>query len=508
MKYKKMCAWVLTLALAFCSLSAGSITIKADDEKVIKTSLYWDYFDLDPAIFAHKQPNAIVTSIYENLVTYDENMTLQPMLAENWEISEDGLEYIFHLRQGVQFHRGYGEMKASDVVFTFQRMKDLGDASTAGKMMGVGNFTVEALDDYTVKFTLTQADPSLMTHLALWCGFIVSEAAVTDLGDAFDTTPIGTGPFELVSVTYQDSAETQRFEDYWGEPADIDRVITYYLTDEDTMYTAFDSGELNMISSENANKTNDYAQKEEYRITEGMSNQILGFGLNMEREPLQDIKVREAIFHAINMDDMCEGYFEGTQSKTSYIIPESAAYAKEGVFDCPYDPELSKQLLAEAGYENGLDLELVTYNDNRQNEAVVLQAYLQQVGINLTVTPLEMAAFNDRTGSGDFDLWYCGWTVNITPDDFLVRAFRSDGIFNYGRYNDPEYDAKLDAAVNEIDQEKKAELYGEVQDYIAAQYLYYPMFTLKRSIVMPANISGNPFNPLTYPFNFYGLKME
>ncbi len=483
-------------------------TKDSKDEKVVTTSLYWDYYDLDPATFAHKQPNAIVTSIYETLVTYDENMELQPLLAESWDINNDGLEYIFHLRKGVQFHRDYGELKASDVVFTFQRMKDIGDESTAGTLVGVNNFEVTAEDDYTVKFTLKEKDGSFLTHLSLWCGFIVSEAAVTDLGEDFERTPIGTGPFEFVSATFQESTEMKKFDGYWGEPADIDRVIAYYITDSDTMYTAFESGQLNMVNSEDTVKTAEYMERDDVNVIEGMSNQIIGFGLSTTRGPLADIRVRQAIFHAIDIDDFIDNFLGGVQSKTSCMIPESCAYALQDVFHPEYDVEKAKELLAEAGYADGFDLELGTYNDDRADAAVIIQSYLAEIGINVKVTPLEIAAFGERAEAGEFDIWYCGWSASILPDDFMVRGFKSDGIFNYSQFNDPKYDELITNAAAELDEAKRGELYGEAQKYLAEQYVYYPMYTLKRDIITTKDLSGNPFTILSYPFNFQAMSME
>ena len=170
--------------------------------------------------------------------------------------------------------------------------------------------------------------------------------------------------------------------------------------------------------------------------------------------------------------------------------------------------DLARRLLAEAGYADGLELELGTYNDDRADAAVVIQAYLAEVGINVTVTPLEMAAFGERAEAGEFDIWYCGWSTGILPDDFLVRGFRSDGIFNYSQFQDPEYDTLIDSAIAELDETRKAELYGEAQTYLAEQYVYYPMYTLKRSIITTPDISGDPFTSLTYPFNFQNLTME
>ena len=394
-KWAWLMAMVLVVSTALTGCGGGSEETQAsgggtqttaaaeekssDEEVVVKTSIYWDYYDLDPAIFAHKQPNAIVTGIYENLVVYDDNMEVQPHLAESWTVENGGLEYIFTLRKGVQFHKGYGEMKASDVVFTFERMKEIGDSSTAGTMMGVDNFEVTAEDDYTVKFTFKEVDPNFLTHLALWCGFIVSEAAVTDLGEEFNRNPIGTGPFEFVSATFQEVTEMAKFADYWGEAGNVDRVIAYYIIDSDTMYSAFESGELNMINSENSVKTAEYRADESLDIVESMSNQVIGFGLSTTRGPLTDIRVRQAIFHAIDIDDFIDNFLGGDQSKTSCMIPESCAYAVQDVFKPEYNVEKAKQLLAEAGYPDGFELELGCYNDDRQDAAIVIQDYLAQV---------------------------------------------------------------------------------------------------------------------------------
>lgn len=504
---------LLSLALTACgsketNTDDGSNTANEGGEKVITTSIYWDYQDLDPATFAHKQPNGIVTSIYETLLTYDENLQLVPVLAEDWSVSEDGLEYTFYLRKGVQFHKNYGELKASDVVFTFQRMKDIGEASTAGTKMKVDNFDVTAEDDYTVKFTLKQPDPTFTMNLTLWCGFIVSEAAINDLGEAFNRTPVGTGPYEFVDAKFQEFCEMQKFDGYWGTPADVDRVVTYYITDSNTMYAAFDSGELNMINSEDGVRTAAYKENPDYSVLEGMSNQVIGFGLNVGSGPLADIRVREAIFYAVDIDDFIDNYYEGQQAKTHSMVPESCVYADLDCFQQEYNIEKAKQLLADAGYPDGFELTIGCYNDNRQGEAVVLQNYLSKIGIDAKVEALEMAAWGDKAEAGGFDIWYVGFSCSVVPDDFLVRGFRSDGIFNYSQFKDAKYDELLDAATNAIDETERAANYTAVQEYLRDQFVYYPMYTLKKTIVVTNNISGDCFNILRYPYAFEKLTMK
>ncbi|MGI6684934.1 MAG: ABC transporter substrate-binding protein [Bacillota bacterium] len=478
------------------------------EEKVIYTSIYWDYWSLDPAIFAHKQPNALVTGIYEGLVAYDANMKLVPLLATSWDVSDDRLEYVFHLRKDVKFHKGYGEMKASDVVFTFQRMKDLGNKSTAGAMLGVDNFQVAAADDYTVKFTFKTVDPAFMTHMALWCGFIVSQAAVNDLGEAFERNPVGTGPFEFVSATWKETTEMAKFADYWGKPAGVDRVICYYITDEDTMYNAFQSGELNMINSESSVKNAEYAARDDVKMTVGASNQVIGFGLSTAIKPLNDIRVREAIFLAIDIDDFVQNFLDAEQKKTTCMIPESCSYALNDCFIQEYSIEKAKQLLAEAGYPNGFDLEIGTTNDSRAEAAAVLQSYLAKIGINAKVSALELAAFGEKAEAGEFGMWYCGWTASVLPDDFLVRGWTTDGIFNYSTFHDAAYDKLITSAVAETNEDQRAQYYYDAQRYLRDQYVYYPMYTLRKVIVTTDNISGDPFTTLRYPFNFQTLEMK
>lgn len=247
---------------------------------------------------------------------------------------------------------------------------------------------------------------------------------------------MGTGPYEFVNAIWQESTEMAKFADYWGEKPQIDRVICYYITDSDTMYNAFDSGELNMINSESEIKNVEYGEKGGVNMIQGMSNQIIGFGLSTTRGPLSDIRVRQAIFHAIDIDDFIDNFLNGQQSKTGCMIPESCAYALLDCFHPEYDLEEAKQLLAEAGYADGFELELGTYNDDRADAAVIIQNYLSKVNINVKVTPLEMAAFGERAEAGEFDIWYCGWSASVLPDDFLVRGFKSDGIFNYSQFQD------------------------------------------------------------------------
>ncbi|MGI6684936.1 MAG: ABC transporter substrate-binding protein [Bacillota bacterium] len=491
--------------------SAGSDSSEANEpakEKVLYTCKNYDYACMDPAKYAYYQPFALSEDVYEGLVAFDPDKNIIPRLATDWKISDDYLQYTFTLRKGVKFHKNYGEMKASDVVFTFQRMKDMGADSTAGKEFGIDNIEVKALDDYTVQFTFKKPDPAFLTRMAQWCGFIVSEKAVTELGNDYERNPIGTGPFELVKAEAQQVEEGMRFKDYWGTPPDLDRVVCYYITDGNTMFNAFDSGELDMIYSVDDMKNLEYSKRDDVWIKEFPSPQIRVLSMNCNFKPLDDIRVRQAIFYAINRDDFINNFLQGMQTATSAIVPEGDKYVLKDNFKTEYSPEKAKELLKEAGYPNGFEIVLGVPNDESKNVAVVLQDYLAQVGIKVDVQALEFAGWMDKARAGQWPMWYLGRTSNVLPDTFM-KFFMTDfiGKSNFSAYSNPEFDKLCNRAFTEMDEAKRTEAYYEAQRYLKDQYVVYPFYTLTKRAICKKSVSGDIFDPCS-TIRFQLVKKE
>lgn len=489
---------LLILGLVFALMLTGCAKTETGEEKVIHTCKNYEYWEMDPAIYSYYQTFALSEDIYEGLVAFDSELNPTPKLATEWEVSDDYLEYDFTLREGVQFHKDYGEMTASDVVFTFQRMKDMGAESTAGVELGIENITVEELDKYTVKFTLEKADPAFLLRLCQWCGFIVSEAAVEDLGEDFVRNPVGTGPFEFVESVWEDYEEGARFEDYWGEPASIDRVICYYITDTTTMFNAFESGELDLIYSQDDMKNLEYTERDDVKIVTFPSPQVRVLSINPNEAPLNDIRVRQAIFHAIDVDDFIENFTGGMQSTTTSIVPEACKYALFDNFKADFNIEKSKELLKEAGYPDGFKVVMGVPNDQSADVAVVVQGYLAKVGIEVDVQALEFASWMDQAKAGKWPIWYLGRTSNVLPDTFF-KFFMTDyvGASNFSAFSDAKFDKLAKAAFSENDETKRTEHYHDAQRYLNDQYVVYPFYTLNKAVLCKDDIAGDIFDPVS-----------
>lgn len=465
---------------------------EAKEEKVLYSTKNYDYWSMDPATFESSWAFDLANDVYESLVDFDSDMNIIPKLAESWEVSDDNLEYTFKLREGVQFHKGYGELKASDVVFTFDRMREMGDISTAGPVMGVDNFTVEAVDDYTVKFTFTEPDAAFLTNLAQWYGYIVSEKAVTELGDDFERNPIGTGPYVLTKCISEECEEGEAFDDYWGEKPDADKVVITYMTDGTEMLNAFDSGEVDFIISEDDQQNAKYVDKEGVWIKECLTPQIRIVGINPTVEPFNNPLVREAIMYAIDIDDYIDNFMLGMQEKTTAIVPECDKYAKTGVFNYTYNPEKAKELLAEAGYPNGFETTIGTPNDQSTNTAVVIQSYLKEVGITVNIDAPEFSAFMEKAGACEYPMFYFGRSSEVLPDNYFMN-FMTDfiGVRNFCNYSDPKFDELANNAMNEANEEARAKAYEDAQDYLASQNIIYPLHTLTRRYICHDYVSGD-----------------
>lgn len=517
-RYRKSAALLLAMALlltlftgcgqtpdpekASSVVSADSSASGNDGElKIVRINNGAEPDSLDPWLSSASDTEAIFHNVFEGLCLYDEKGDLIPGLAESWEIGGDQKTYTFHLRKDVVFHNGKA-FTSADVLYSYNALTGLGGNEPLTSKFNMVE-KLEAPDENT--FVVTISGPSAS---------FLSLNTVAVLPEGYEdqaTAPVGTGPFRFVEYTPSQRVVLEKNENYYdgGRMAKIDRVEIYIMSDAAAVVNALRSGQLDMatmVSAEDAPML-----EEEYEIYRSPQNMAVGLFMNNAKAPFDDIRVRQAIYYAVNRDELIEGAFGGYATKLySNFSPIMESYYNselEGSYE--WDPEKAKALLKEAGYENGFSITL-TVPANYQSlvdSSQILAQQLSAVGINAEIETIEWTTWLDRVYTqADYETTIVGLSGKLDPDAILGR-FQTGYNRNFYCFSNAEYDSLIEAARVELDDEKRAEDYKRCQEILteeaAAAFLVDPSLI----VASRKDLKGFVFYPVTF-YDFSRLYYE
>lgn len=470
---------------------------KSEGEKILRLSRSWEDSSWDPATFTGNDQLALAPFIFETLCLLNSDGSSSALLAESWEKSGDGLSYIFHLRHGVQWHNGYGEMTSEDIKFTFERNADETSGSIQMENLKTDNIvSIETPDAYTVVFKLAAPDVDFVTRCSMYPSYIYSKAAFDDMGaERFALEPIGTGAYQYDKGTSGSQTEAVKFDSYWGGAPTFDRITNSMITDTNTNYSAFDNGELDAIYVYYMDKVNEYKEKG-CNITYIPSHQLLYLGLNMQIAPFNNELVREAFFAAINPQYYIEEIFYDGETIPTGCIPPTCKYALTDYFKPTYNTEKSKALLAEAGYPNGVDMTLWTVNDEISTApALISQNQLSEAGFNVELQLVDFSVFIDKVRNGEAPCWLLYNSTSVIADDTITR-YTSDRYpgSNWCGVTDSTYDDLVSKGFNASTETDKDNYYKEAQKRFIDMNVIYPVSTYGYYLVSQPYINGMSLN--------------
>ncbi|MGB1286609.1 MAG: ABC transporter substrate-binding protein [Aggregatilineales bacterium] len=485
------------LILSLLVLLVGSMGL-AQDEKVLVIGHAESTDSLDPANGFTQTTGVINRVTYDTLVTFpdDNAASIEPMLAESWEISEDGTEYTFSLREDIIFHDG-SPMTASDVVFSINRLKNLNGNPS---FLADGIDSVEAMDDYTVVFTLPSNRPSFLAEMTNYAFSVSSQALVeanggTSADDAAEADSaesflnglsVGTGPYILDLWEPQQRTELIVNPNFWGDAPYFDRVIIVNIPEAAAQSQALVAGDIDIALDLSAEQVNALEGNDDITLTRNPSQLVHFILMNEDEEiggPFSDPLVQEAVRLGLDYNgyvDLWGGVVPGTNM--SAILP--GAYSSEDGTAMVRDVDRAMELLAEAGYPDGLEVTL-DYPDftfqgvNMNTNAQKIQSDLADIGITVTIAPAELQVSLDeyRNGQQGFSYWFWGPDI-LDSADFL--SFLPGGKVAEERLNwnadgaDADLLDLIDAARTAVDQDERMALYGELQDYAQCCGPYAP----------------------------------
>ena len=433
-----------------------------------------DARSLDPHASNDQPSSRVNKQIYETLIVQNEEMALVPGLATKWT-QVDETTFEFELKKGVKFHNGE-ELKASDVVFTFLRAISSPQVSA---IVGVNNpekgildpAKIVAVNDYTVRIGTYRPYGPLLTHLAHPAASILNEKAVNQFGVDYGQNPSGTGPFMLQKWNTGDNIELVRFEEYHGEAAKVKNLIMRVITENANRVIELETGGVDIaydIPAPDVKKVEANADLIMLRDA-NLSTTYVGF--NTQKAPFNDVRVRQAINYALNMDAIVEAVYLGTGSPAKGPLGPNIFGSNQKLKPYGYDVEKAKQLMKEAGFENGFKTSIWT-NENqlRMDIAEIAQNQLKDIKIEAEVKVMEFAAYLTATENGEHDMFILGWgTVTGDPDYGLYPLFHSTqhgAAGNRTFYSNDEVDELLQKGRTATDMKEREAAYLKAQEII------------------------------------------
>ncbi len=466
---------------------------------------------LDPAAVTAVNDFRILMNVYDGLVRYQSGtLEVEPALATEWEISDDGKVYTFKLRNGVKFHDG-SDFNAEAVKFNFDRIlkeehpyHDTGPFPLSFFFSAVQD--VEVIDPMTVKFILDAPYAPFLSNLAYPTGLIVSPEAVKQNGKEFGRNPSGTGPFKFAKWKSNERVVVERNDDYWDGAAQTEAVVFRPITDANTRTAEMLAGGIDLMVEVPPVALSQF-EGDGYKLVEQAGPHVWFLILNAKEGPFADKRVRQAANYAINKSAIVDDVLEGTAAVAAGPTPPAFAWAyNESLEPYPYDPEKAKALLKEAGAEGAELTFYVTEGGSGMLDPVAMgtaiQADLQAVGMNVKIETYEWNTFLGEVNpglEGKADMAEMAWMTN-DPDTLPYLALRTEawpdkGGFNSGYYSNPEVDRLLEAARASTDQAERAKLYQQMQSIVQEDAPWVFVANWKQNAVTTSSVENFELQP-------------
>jgi peptide/nickel transport system substrate-binding protein len=438
---------------------------------------------LDPQKTAALVAHEIMWQIYDSLIYLDEQGAVHPGLATEWEFSEDNLSVTYTLREGVNFHDGT-PFNAAAVQATVERHLDPETASPTSYMLGPLD-NVEATGDLTVVYTYTEPFVPMFVGLGYSYCAPISMAAIEQFGDEFGRNPVGTGPYKFVEWTADDTIVLEKNPEHdWtttyypvDQPPQIDRVEFVVIPEDATRLAALETGEVDVVAGTDAVPIDMIRTLEETPGLQVVTRPALGCYyayINTQHEPLNDERVRQALNYAVDKEAIVGLVLDGNGTPSFSPLGSGFGDYNPNLEQYAYDPERARELLAEAGVTEPLELTyLVIASPIYQRAAEVIQQNLAEVGVNLTIEALPVADVFAQGPSGDYDIVFFYYTYS-DPDVLYLILNTEGGSLAWSFTDDAEMNEWLAAQRVEFDPEARRELLWQVQERVnsAAYFLF------------------------------------
>jgi peptide/nickel transport system substrate-binding protein len=474
----------------------GCTGARAADPDIITVAMPSSPNTFDPRVGTDEVSQRVYQLVFDSLFTLDDELRVAPGLATGWEAPDDRT-YLVHLRDGVRFHDGR-PFGAPDVVYTFASLIDP-EFLSARKGAYRTLERVEALDARTVRFSLREPFGSFPINLVLP---IVPAGSGPELRDS----PVGTGPYRFVRYAVDDRLELERFDEYWQGPAANAGLVLKVVPDDIMRGLELRKGTVDLVVNDlSPDIVFQLARQDRLQVVESPGTDYAYVGFNLRDPVLADVRVRQAIAHAIDREAIVRHLRRGLARPAAGILPDVSWAFEPDVFRFSHDPARARALLDAAGHTEPADgtprLRLtlkVSTNEFMRLQATVIQQDLRAVGIELDVRSYEFATLYADVLRGQFQLFTLQW-VGVSDPDMLRRVFHSDQVppagFNRGFYGNPDVDRMIDRATIAVDEEVRREAYAAAQRVLARDVPYVSLWYKTNVAVAQPALVGVRLSP-------------
>lgn len=503
-----------------------------------------DAVSLDPHGSNDDPSEQLRDVVYEGLLTQDENLEITEALAEEWEQVDD-VTWEFRLREGVTFHDG-SEFNAQVVEANIDRIQDPAVASPREFLLDMIE-EVEIIDDHTIRLVTEYPFAPLLSNLTHGAGKMISKDLIDEdyenalaeaeegvtledyyelreaggddfeviadsissgTGTVIEQNPVGTNYLKFESRNPGENTVFTRYDDYWAEPAILDSVTFKVVTEVGSRIAEIETGASDFVVNVQSSNIDRVENNDEVTLERRDALSVDYIGFNTQVEPFDDPQVRRALTHAFDSEAVLSGVYNDSGQPAIGPIPPGVLGYSESIEGLEYDIDLARELLAEAGYEDGFEATLMVNEDNpeRMDAAVFLQESLTELDIDLTVEQVEWGAYLDATSNGEHEMFMLGWgNTTGDPDDGIMPMFHSDNIGASGNrsfFQNEEMDALLDEGARETDEDARQEIYEEATELVVEQA---PVIFVRHGEYLNA-VSNNVEGIIIDNYNVYDFR--
>lgn len=442
-------------------------------------------------------------NVYETLVKDDGDGNIQPLLAREWDISDDNRTYTFHLEPEARFATGE-PLTAEEVVASIDYVLGGQGAEAPVRNLLVRQMsvveTVTAVDEHTVEVELSRPSNQWLYDMTGPAGIIYDPAGMGTL----NTAPMGSGPYQFSDWDSGAQLVLERNENYWGAAPEVDEIVWRVFADPNAMTSAMLAGQLDVISNlTTPEAVGEFEDPERFTVLEGYSNGEVVLGYNHTNEALSDVRVRQAITHAIDRQGLVDSIWGGQGSLIGSMVPPQDPWYEDLSEVYPYDPDRARELLADAGYADGLTLRLrVPALPYATSGARYLDSQLADVGITVQVDELEFPAvwLDEVFAQASYDLTIVS---HVEPRDMAIFA---DPDY-YWRYDNPEYQ-QLVALADEGTPEDQVRYLQEAARLLTEDAAATWLFLLPNTIITTSEVSGISANATNLSFDLTQVRLD
>ena len=496
---------LLMLGLSLFITGCGGEKVEEKVDKSVIVSQGSKPKSLDPNMYNEIPALTITEQIFNTLLKVDENGNIVPELAESFEYVTP-TELVIKIRQGVKFHNG-DTLTSKDVVFSINRMLD----KPASRIMIDAIDKVEAIDDYTIKLTLSKPSSPLLFGLAHPLTAILNEKDTLAKNDVIATAPMGTGPYKFIEWGSGEKIELVAFDDYFEGRPKIDTLTYRAITENSSRLAALETGEIDIAYNMDAIDSGIVENNPELQLISQPTTSTEYITFNTTKAPFNNKDFRKAVNYALNRQSMSDSIFMGKAKPANSIVNPNVFGHSDKVEGYPYNVEKAKEYLKKSGIENPSFTLFVNDNTTRLQLAQIIQANLKEIGIDMVIETLEWGAYLQRTAQGEHQALLGGWVSGTSDADIvlypLLHSASHGGAGNRAFYTNKEFDKIVDEARLVSSPEERKALFLKAQDILQEEAPLGILLYKNENIGLNKKIKGFKFDPTTM-HNLKNLYIE